>query len=153
MLFSCLVGLVGGDMLGRPKEPAKNVAEFFSAERRPFTIKAAGLFITFVGSLMLQAVGLAIGGELPRSGRAAIWSSLTITLLWCVCGIILLTTSGGRLAGAFFMVLALIGAALVLFSVRAKLLMDELPPVDRRKMVHEALDAYERHRRERGRMI
>lgn len=153
MLSSCLIGMFGGGLMDRPTEAAASLREFLSPERLPFTIKAAGLLATLIGSMGLQAVGLAMGGDLPSGARAGVWVSTTLTLLWSACGIALFMMQGHRWAGAPFLVLAGVGAVLVLFSLRAVLLMPSLPPVDRKRLVRETLEAYERRRRERGRMI
>ncbi|MCC7291052.1 MAG: hypothetical protein IT449_03205 [Phycisphaerales bacterium] len=147
MLVSGCIGLFGGGLLDRPAEPAEAIADYFSPQRLAFTCKVGGLLAGLVGGLAMQAVGLALGGELPRGPIAAVMVSELTSAAWLLCGVVLVTREGQLAAGIFLLAAGLLMVAPTIFAFRCLLLMRTLPPVDRGRLAREAWEAYEKRRR------
>ena len=147
MLVSGCIGLFGGGLLNRPGEPAGAIADYFSAERLAFTCKAGGLLAGLLGGLALQAVGLALSGELPRGPMAAVMVSEFTGAAWLLCGVVLVTREGELAAGILLLIAGLLMVVPTIFAFRCLLLSRTLPPVDRSRLAREAWEAYEKRRR------
>lgn len=147
MLVSGCIGLFGGGLLDRPAEPADAVADYFSLQRLAFTCKVGGLLAALVGGLAMQAVGLALGGELPRGPLAALLVSELTSAAWLLCGVVLVTRDDQLAAGILLLVAGVLMVVPTVFAFRCLLLMRTLPPVDRSRLAREAWEAYEKRRR------
>ncbi len=147
MLVSGCIGLFGGGLLDRPAESADAIADYFSPPRLAFTCKAGALLAALVGGLAMQAVGLALGGELPRGPIAALLVSELTSAAWLLCGVVLVTREGELAAGIFLLIAGLLMVVPTIFAFRCLLLMRTLPPVDRSRLAREAWEAYEKRRR------
>lgn len=147
MLVGGCIGLFGGGLLDRPGEPAGAIADYLGAERLAFTCKAGGLLAALIGGLAMQAVGLALSGELPRGPMAAVIVSEFTSAAWLLCGVVLVTREGELVPGLLLLIAGLLMVVPTIFAFRCLLLMRRLPPVDRSRLAREAWEAYEKRRR------
>jgi len=148
LLSSCCLGMFGRGLIqpGQTPDNSLSLLDYFVGERLPATVMSIGLAVAVIGSLGMIASGMALSGELRRSGMLAMAVSGAVTLPWVVTSLILLMCPGHRLAAIPFALLAVGGTVLLLLAAHSSALLQDYPPMDRDQATQEALKAYQRRK-------